>query len=310
MMKKYIVLSTALLTILTVEGCKKSDDSSETNPSLSGLTINEAPVFLAKGTVLTFKADARSLTVSKGDMPSAVGLYWQVNSAQKDTLTKDVSLSNPDFVYTVDTLGTYNVFCYAFADGVYNASASSSFIAVDPSLVLTGTAPEEEISAGGLTWKARNLNNPACGLSFRNSTVIDEPLGRLYSWEEAQSACPAGWHLPSTADFVTSFADASGDILSGDLMADASFREEKMWEYWPQVTITNKYGFNALPVGYIDSLDTISTYDNWGEYACWWTSDSSEGQGVYLYLYEELPKAQMGKGDKNTLYMSVRCVKD
>lgn len=309
-MKKYIVLGTALLTFLAVEGCKKSDESQDTNPSLSGLTINEAPVFIAKGTTLTFKADVSDLTVSKGDVPSSVGIYWQVNSAQKDTLTKNTSLSNPDFVYKADTLGTYNVFCYAFANGFYNASASSSFIAVDPTKVLTGTAPEEEITWGGLTWKAHNLNNPSCGLSFRNSPVVDEPMGRLYSWEEAQGVCPAGWHLPSADDFSTSFGDAEGNIMAGDLMANAYFREEKMWEYWTQVQITNRFGFNAIPTGYIDTLDTINTYSNWGDYACYWTSDSADGQGVYIYLFEENPKVQVGKGDKSSLYMSVRCVKD
>lgn len=308
-MKKYIVLGTACLAVLAVASCKKTDDSTTTTPALSGLSINEAPAFVAKGTSITYKANLQSIAVSKGELPT-LGLYWQVNTAKKDTLTKDTSKSNPDFVYTADTLGTYNVFCYAFAAGCYNTSASNTFTAVDPEKVITGLKPEEEITVSGITWQTSNLNAPGYGLSFRNSPVLDQPMGRLYSWEEAQTVCPAGWHLPSAQDFATSFASADGVIKAEDLMADASFNGDKMWEYWPQIQINNKHGFNAVPVGYIDSLDAVSTYTKWGEYACWWTSDTADGQGVYLYLFEELPAAQTGKGDKSTLYMSVRCVRD
>ncbi len=308
-MKKYIVLGAALLTALSVAGCKKTEEESANTPTLSGLSINQVPPFLAKGATLTYHANVNAVTVSKGALPT-LGLYWQVNSAAKDTLTRNTAQSNPDFVYTADTLGTYNVFCYAFASGCYNASASSAFVVVDPETVLTGLSAAKETEVNGITWKTANLNNSSCGLSFRNSTVLDAPIGRMYNWEEAQTACPAGWHLPSLQDFETSFADASGDILSADLMADASFRGEKMWEYWTAVQINNKHGFNAIPTGYVDILDTINTYDKWGEYASWWTSDSDGELGCYLYLFEQEPLAKTGKGDKNSLYLGVRCVKD
>ena len=310
-MKKYILLGTALLTLLGAASCKKTDDDTTNTPSLSGLTVNQVPPFLPKGTTLTYKANVDYITVSKGDMPATLGLCWQVNSAKRDTLTRNTAQSNPDYVYTADTLGTYNVFCYAYATGYYSASASSSFIVVDPETVLTDVEdPSGEVTVNGITWKAGNLNNGTCGLSFRNSSVLDAPMGRMYNWQEAQTACPAGWHLPSLQDFKTSFAETSGVIHSGDLMADASFRGEKMWEYWSGVTVTNKYGFNAIPLGYIDSSDTVNTYDKWGEYACWWTSDSAGGMGVYLYLFEREPEALTGKGDKESLYLSVRCIKD
>lgn len=308
-MKKYIVLGAALLALLPAVSCKKTEDETSNTPTLSGLTINQVPPFLAKGTTLTYKANVSSLMVSKGDIPS-VGLYWQVNSAKRDTLTKNTAQTNPDYVYTADTLGTYNVFCYAFASGYYNASASSSFIVVDPATVLKGVEEATETEVNGITWKTSNLNNASCGLSFRNSAVLDAPIGRMYTWEEAQTACPAGWHLPSLQDFKTSFADASGDILAQDLMADATFRDEKMWEYFTAVQINNKYGFNAIPTGYIDAMDTINTYDKWGEYASWWTSDEDGELGTYLYLFEQEPKARTAKGDKSSLYLGVRCVKD
>lgn len=310
MMKKYFCAVALLLALPFAPGCKKSDDDTTTKPSLSGLYINEAPPFVAVGTTLTFQADISSLTVSDGTAPT-IGIYWQVNSSPKDTLTKDISKSNPDFKYKVDTLGNYNVFCYAFAGSDYYAtSTTATFKAIDPTNVLSGIGTAEEISVKGKTWKSRNATHATAGISFRNAPILDAPLGRLFSWEEAQTVCPAGWHLPTVAEFEASFAGADGKISAGDLMADALFLEEKMWAYWPSVTITNQYGFNAIPLGYIDTLDNFNTFDKYGEYACWWTADQAAGLGTYLYIYQEYPTVQKGQGDKKSLAMGVRCVKD
>ena len=309
-MKKFILLTSALVAALSVAGCKKDNSESTTTPSLSGLTINEAPSFVGKGAVLTFNADVSKIYVSSGDMPT-VGLYWQVNTAKKDTLTRNIKESNPTFTYTVDTLGTYNVVCYAYAgSGYYNTSATASFMAIDPAKVVTEMGADQQITAGGLTWLANNLNNGASGISLRKSPILDTALGRLYNWTEAQTACPAGWHLPSAADFYTSFGNAEGKIPAGSLMVDASFNGEKMWEYWPQVKITNSFGFNAVPTGYVDTTDSFNTYTQYGEYACWWTADSANELGTYMYIHDEYTDVRKGTGDKNSLYMGVRCVKD
>ena len=309
-MKKYIVVGVLFLSILLPEGCKKSSSDSTTKPSLDGLTISQAPAYVEAGSTLTFKADVGSLTTSDGTSP-VVGIYWQVNSAQKDTLTTDVRKSNPEFVFKADTLGSYAVFCYAFSGtDYYAASASSSFRAIEADVALTGLVPLGEITVKGNTWKARNISHATMGLSFRNSPILDNVMGKLFTWEEATTACPDGWHLPTVAEFEASFADADGKIAAGELMAKASFLDQEMWEYWPQMVISNKYGFNAIPVGYIDTVDPFTTYNKYGEYAMWWTADESAGLGTYLYIYKEYPEVRKGQGDKKTLAMSVRCVKD
>lgn len=309
-MKNHIIAISVLLGVLVPMGCKKDSSASVTKPSLGGLEIQKAPAFVAAGTTLTFKAGVGAIYASDDTSP-VVGLCWQVNSAPKDTLTKDVRKSNPDFLYQVDTLGKYTVTCFAFAIGdYYPSSAATSFQAVDPSTVLSGVAAADEITVNGLTWKARNLGHNTLGRSFRGSPVLDGALGRLFSWEEAQTACPDGWHLPSVAEFQTSFAGTDGSIPSQDLMADASFLGEKMWEYIPGIAINNKYGFNAIPLGYIDSTDSIYTYDRYGEYAMWWTSDQNGSEGTYLYIFEEYAEVRKAHGDKKSLAMSVRCVKD
>lgn len=312
-MKKYISAGIILLSALALAGCKKSGSSSSTKPSLDGLAISQVSNYVAPGTTLTFKAGVGAITASDGANP-VVGLYWQVNSAQKDTTTLDVSKAAPEdlmYEYTADTLGSYVVYCYAFSGtDYYVSSAASSFRAIDSRTALTGISMARNITVKGTIWNARDISHATLGRSYRNSPILDDVLGKLFTWEEAMDACPEGWHLPTVAEFEASFADEDGIIHAGDLMADASFLESRMWEYWKDVQINNQFGFNALPIGYIDDMDSFNPYGQWGEYAMWWTADQSGDTAAYMYIFEDYPEVRIGQGDKKSLAMSVRCVKD
>lgn len=316
-MKNSIILGTVLLSALLISSCKKDSSSTTTKPSLSGLSMNSAPAYVAIGDEFSFQADVKSLVASDGSTPT-VGLYWQVNGvAKKDTLTKDISKSNPAFQYKIDTLGTYNVYCYAFAGAdYYNTSTSATFTAVDPKTVIAGrkitSAQPEVVTKDNAVWNMLNVNDNSCGLSYRESPVLDAPAGRMYNFTEALTICASGYHLPTLAEFKSAFGETDGSILAGKMMADATFQKEKMWEYFPAVQITNEYSFDAIPLGYVDMTDAFSTYNHYGEYACYWTADSTDDgkMGKFIYLYANNEKALEGTGDKNSLYMTVRCVKD
>ena len=181
-MKKYLILSTALLTIFVIGSCKKDNSTTEGKPSLSGLSINAAPAFVAVGDEFTFRANISSLGVSKGTLPT-VGLYWQVNTAKKDTLTRDAAATNPEYHYKVDSLGTYSVYCYAFGgSNYYNTSASSSFRAVlspiPPIMVhISGrdTTSGYSLPPAGI-FPARKIS--ALPLPIRRAPSAPEPLWR------------------------------------------------------------------------------------------------------------------------------------
>ena len=163
------------------------------------------------------------------------------------------------------------------------------------------------VVAGNLTWLTDNLWNENYGHSYRESEVVDACFGRYYTWEEANQACPEGWRLPTGDEFDEAWGDDAGE-----LMAKAYFLQNEMWEYWPQVTITNTTKFNAIPVGYMDlSLDTSEKEAGFLEYACWWVADEyGSNMAGYRYIIDDNPVVQKGKGNKKSLAMSVRCVKD
>ena len=302
-----------LALLLAAAGCKK-EESTSTKPSLAGLSINSGtPTYVAVGDELSFSAVTQNLYTSDDSTPGTIGLYWQVNSAKKDTLTKDIKGSNPPFTYRIDTLGIYSILCYAYAgDAYYNASASVTTQAIDPDTAVKGLAgirpPGGQVRIAQLStliWMAENYYGGTEGLCYLSSPVTAPALGKFYTWEQATHVCPSGWRLPTGADWDELGTEA------GQLMADATFLDESLWSYEPSVKITNQLGFNAIPAGYLDLTLKDASHTGFGEYAVFWTADSvNENEAAYRYIYGENPVIQKGKGDKTSLALSVRCVRD
>lgn len=305
-MRKSIIFTVILAGFLSLPACKKTETTDNT-PSLQGLTINEAVPYVAVGDELVFHATTSHLSASKGSMPSVIGLYWQVNSAKKDTLSRDIKAENPEFKYRVDSLGNYQVACYAYANGFYNSSIVTSFKAIDPTDALSGAGSSPTATIGGKEWSAFNMDDSDFGFSYKNANVVDTVFGRFYTWDEAQTICPDGWHLPSAAEW-----DALG-TNAGDLMASAEFLGNRMWVPALGQTITNSTGFNAIPVGYLDTTASTDRFRRYGEMAAFWTatdSASDSNLAQFRYILHDNPQIMKGNGSKASLALSVRCVKD
>ncbi len=308
-MRKTTILSTLVVAgsvLLAASSCKKQD-TTDTTPSLSGLTITEAVPYVAIGDELTIKANVSGIVSSSSTAkPGTIGLYWQVNSAKKDTVSRDIKVANPEFKYHVDTLGTYSVSCYAFTTGFYNASAITTFQAIDPSKALDKLNPAESVTIGGKEWTAMNLNNTSSGVSYKDAKVVDSIFGRFYTHTEAMTACPSGWHLPTAAEW-----DALGED-AGAIMANATFLDNAMWSVALGQNITNSTGFNAIPVGYYDSSASTVKFRRYEEMAAFWTaSDATDpSMAQFRYVLYDNAKIMKGSGDKGSLALSVRCVKD
>ena len=316
-MKKSIILGLAFAAgILAWESCQK-DSTTETTPSLSGLTISESIPYVAKGTDLVFEADFNDIISSDGTDPGVLGLIWQVNSEEVDTLSYNLPQDYKPFSFHVEELGSYTIKCYAYSNkgGYYSASASTTFNAVDPDTALTGLegSPETAVGSiqvrtatiGGAVWMSQNLFGTDSGIDYKSSSVISPLFGRYYTWDEAMTACPAGWHLPSAAEWDALGTDA------GALMAKAVFLEEDMWKLTQNQNITNTLKFNAIPVGYIDNSASYQAEHGFGQYAAFWTADAADADRAHFrYIRYDEATVSPAKGDKSTMAMSVRCVKD
>jgi uncharacterized protein (TIGR02145 family) len=161
----------------------------------------------------------------------------------------------------------------------------------------------ETVKIGKQTWLAENLNykTPSGSWCYDNDESNCKKYGRLYDWNTAMGACPAGWKLPDTTAWDVLKTSAGGRETAGRKLKSRSGWKENGGG-------TDDYGFSALPGGHRYSDGGF--YDA-GSIGYWWTSTEYDVSDAYLRymnygndgLYENYYYL-----DRNEGY-SVRCVK-
>jgi uncharacterized protein (TIGR02145 family) len=157
------------------------------------------------------------------------------------------------------------------------------------------------VKIGRQNWFAENLNYAAKGsVCYEKSADNCAKYGRLYNWATAKTACPAGWHLPSDAEWTTLTDNVGGeDIAERNLKSAAGWNENGNG--------TNEYLFSALPGGYGNSNGGFYTVGYIGK---WWSATEFNAYYAwsrYMYCdYEYVDRNENGKA----FLFSVRCVQD
>jgi uncharacterized protein (TIGR02145 family) len=182
--------------------------------------------------------------------------------------------------------------CFLFALGSLWCSVSLAGTVTD----IDGNV-YQTVTIGGQEWMAENLkvihycngdsipNVTDAGVwtslttgafcEYNNNVNNVATYGRLYNWysvNDSRNIAPAGWHVPSDADWKQlemtlgmsqSQADATGirDTTEGAKMKEAGTT------HWltPNTGATNESGFSALPGGY--RYFNYGTYMDMGNYA-------------------------------------------
>lgn len=134
------------------------------------------------------------------------------------------------------------------------------------------------------------------------ATANYQTYGVLYNWKAAKAAVPAGWHLPTDAEWLQ-----LTNYLGGENFAGGKLKETGT-THWnsPNTGATNETGFTALPGG---RLDKYGTFNIVGSYGIWWSATEG-GSGAWhrdLYFSNSTVRKDIyGK----ELGFSVRCVRD
>jgi uncharacterized protein (TIGR02145 family) len=155
------------------------------------------------------------------------------------------------------------------------------------------------VKIGNQIWMAENLNYKTgkCW-AYENDESNRQKYGLLYDWETAKSACPKGWHLPTTKEW-----DQLMSAAGGEKTADKKLKSKTGWD--KNGNGTDDFGFSALPGGYryIDGR-----FLGVGNYGPWWSATengSGDAYDRYMdYYFVCVCKDEEGYG------FSVRCVKD
>ena len=318
MKNRGLLYMTLALAVCAAISCKKDEDSVESKPSLYGVDF-QLPTFARPGD--SFQLTASGVYTGDGkDLPETIEYKWKVNDGDYQTMDT--------FTLKVEEVGNYTVYCQASdpSETYYSCTATKLIIVIDPAVgkTLTGTGidindphitdardKQDEnlyfyIRKGEVDWFRNNLAWTGTGVAYENSDVTSYPLGRFYTWEEAMTACPEGWRLPTDAEWSALGTDA------GALSANAYLNGKQMWEYWPDVKRTNTSGLALIPAGYVLTGTGSPSYKRIYSYAAFWTATESEtdpSMARYRYIYVEDADVKATWGDKTSLALSVRCVR-
>jgi len=149
------------------------------------------------------------------------------------------------------------------------------------------------------TWMAQNLNYKTD--SSWCDTDSCKKYGRLYAWTAAMNACPAGYHLPSDAEWDSLLAAAGGYHAAGKKL-----KSKSGWNSYngKNANGTDDYGFSALPGGY--RFPPAGSNDTAGYFGFWWAA----GGNRYVYYMNHYNDAVHVSFHDKGIAHSVRCVKD
>jgi uncharacterized protein (TIGR02145 family) len=183
------------------------------------------------------------------------------------------------------------------------------------------------IAIGSQTWMAENLNydvpNNTTDVCYDGIAGNCLKYGRLYNWSTAMSSasssslspsgvqgvCPAGWHIPSDAEW-TELAVYAGVMafVGGTATVATPLKSSTGWNSYSGVPAgTDEFGFAALPGGY----GTSNGYFNDAGYSgSWWSATESRTSNAWDWNMGNMSQLwEHNDRDKTFLY-SVRCVQN
>ncbi len=317
------------LAFIAVVACKKEEEST-TYPSLEGRVSFDLEPYLGQNETVTMTAEGAEHPEG-GEITYSWSISPEIDADEDEDSDKD---EGPVFTQNFGTeFRTYSVTCSASASGYNGISTTRTTTIVKGGLDGTGSITGIDISGaagtvtdtegneyhytaiGSLDWFIQNLaskesgqDGKEYGIPYDNADIMSDIFGRYYSYEDALNACPEGWRLPSEEEWESCF----GESGSGDLMVKSQFNGTEMWEFWPEVKITNSTGFCAIPAGYAN-IESRSFSGLYGWAAFWVASDgdaSSEDMAPVKYIREDNPEIQTFMADKASFGASVRCVRD
>jgi len=161
-----------------------------------------------------------------------------------------------------------------------------------------------------LTQWAANYNNgtalPMMCWYLNDSATYACPYGRLYNWYAVTSSnnvCPAGWHVPSDAEWTTLTTFLGGQNVAGGKMKSTGT------QYWqsPNAAADNSSGFSGLPGG---TRNFDGTFGIIGLIGYWWSSTENPTPTAWSRtLVYNFGLVSMNFYEKTNGF-SVRCLRD
>ncbi len=333
MFKRSNVVRSLFLTafiLLLVVGCSGDDDP-------TGPDNTAAPVLTTAAVTEITETTAQcggTITSDGGATVTARGVCWSTSPtltvADSKTSDGDGAGSFTSFITGLAASTTYYVRAYATnsAGTGYGSAISFTAAAFSSTVFDIDDNVYQTVTIGSQVWMAENLkvthyrNGDAIpnvtdsltwvGLStgaycnYNNEEGHIAVYGRLYNWyavDDSRNIAPAGWHVPSDAEWQTLV-----DYLGGYAIAGGKMKEEGT-THWndPNTGATNESGFTALPGG---DRYTHGNFSNMGHGAYFWSSTEYSSSLAWIRFV----CCSLSDIARYNLYkhygFSVRCVRD
>ncbi|OFY52717.1 MAG: hypothetical protein A2X22_07455 [Bacteroidetes bacterium GWF2_49_14] len=301
------------------------------DPGNSGLlpTVNTYPVtgitsFIAEG--------AGNLIATNAESASERGICWST-SPNPTLLDHSTSASAGLGVYSVAldglSAGTqyyYRAFATNSAGTGYGAELSFTTLEGGSFTDSRDSKSYHYVKIGDQSWMAENLaylpvvstaasvsglnpHNYVYGYDGTNVNTAKaganySTYGVLYNWPAAVTVCPAGWHLPSNAEFTRLVNYVGGEAIAGFKM-----KSRKGWNdnAGANGNGDNSFGFSALPGG---DIEGTGIFLNVGNYGSFWTADYDGPSNGRMWLLDNFNVGAFLHSYPKSIGVSVRCIKN
>jgi uncharacterized protein (TIGR02145 family) len=162
--------------------------------------------------------------------------------------------------------------------------------------------PIPHVTDGG-TWSGLSTG---AYCNYNNDEGNVATYGRLYNWyavDDSRNIAPAGWHMPTDAEWQILVDYLGGEAVAGGKLKEAGTAH---W-YCPNTGATNESGFTALPGG---CRDYYGNFGFMGFDAGIWSSTEYDSNHAW-YRYLDFNYSGVSRDDDSKQFgFSVRCVRD
>ncbi len=161
-----------------------------------------------------------------------------------------------------------------------------------------------------MVWMSQNLNfETESSKCFDNNPESCKMYGRLYSWEDAQKACPEGWRLPDSDELehLLELAEAkAGDAKKSSVV----LKSKSGWMNAEKAggNGTDAMGLDIKPAGFY-LPEGEGTFTQEESDAAIWSSTDFMGESAYQMSFNSSSEEASVLTDRKTTHVSVRCVK-